>query len=257
MATNERALELISIEVTNQCAKACWFCYNHSHPEGTTRWAPEDLVAFVRDCAAHGIKAVSFGGGEPLQYDGLFDVLTQLRGTLFRSVTTNGLLLHDDRLTDLVAAAPDKVHISIHFPERKSEISRVIEQVQELAARGIRSGVNFLVARSNLTAAEAAAREVRAAGIGNDRIVYLPMRGRDTPRPEEMARVAGSDRFQSMSCLLACGKSPRFCSIGWDRSVAWCSYTTTRARLAELSYASLVAALDGLGLTFCGGTDDT
>jgi MoaA/NifB/PqqE/SkfB family radical SAM enzyme len=61
------ALELISIELTNRCAKACWFCYNHSLPEGETRWEPAEVVAFVRDCAAHGIQAASFGGGEPLQ----------------------------------------------------------------------------------------------------------------------------------------------------------------------------------------------
>ena len=112
-------LDRISIEVTNRCAKACWFCYNHSLPEGDTRWTADELVSFVGDCAAHGVKAVSFGGGEPLHYDGLFTVLERLRGTLFRSLTSNGLLLDGERLERLIAAAPDKVHISIHFPERE------------------------------------------------------------------------------------------------------------------------------------------
>jgi MoaA/NifB/PqqE/SkfB family radical SAM enzyme len=249
------ALERISVEVTNRCAKACWFCYNHSQPEGATDWTADELVAFVRDCAAHGVKAVSFGGGEPLQYEGLFEVLTRLRGTLFRSVTTNGLLLADAMLCRLVEAAPEKVHVSIHFPERAAEVRRVIRQVHTLAERGLRCGVNFLVARSNLPAARTAAAVVRRAGIDNDRIVYLPMRGRDTPTPEEVASVAGGQRFQSMTCLMACGKSPRFCSIGWNKTVAWCSYTTTRAVLPELTYAGLVSCLDGLGLEFCGGTD--
>jgi hypothetical protein len=91
--TQAPALERISIEVTNQCGKACWFCYNGSQPGGATRWTPDELVAFVTDCAAHGVKAVSFGGGEPLQYDGLCDVLTRLRGVLFRSLTSNGLAI--------------------------------------------------------------------------------------------------------------------------------------------------------------------
>ncbi|MCI0459670.1 MAG: radical SAM protein [Gemmataceae bacterium] len=247
-------LERISIEVTNRCAKACWFCYNHSDPDGRTEWTADELVAFVADCAAHGVKAVSFGGGEPLQYEGLFDVLQRLQGTLFRSITTNGLLLKDETLERLIEAAPNKVHLSIHFPEREAEVTRVIRQVQELAQRGVRSGVNFLVGRSNLEAARRAAEAVRAAGITNERIVYLPMRIKDTPTPDEMAKVAGGP-FQSMSCLLACGRSPRFCSIGWDRTVAWCSYTTTRRPLRELTYGSLEEALDGLGLEFCGGTD--
>jgi hypothetical protein len=251
------SLELISVELTNRCAKACWFCYNHSGPEGPTQWTVPELVGFLRDCAAAGgIKAVSFGGGEPLQYDGLFELLTQLDGTLFRSLTSNGLLLHGEKLERLVAARPDKVHLSIHFPERETEVLRVIGQVHDLARRGIKSGINFLVMRSNLPAAIRSAEEVRGSGIGNERIVYLPMRGQDTPSPAEMSKVAGDRPFQSMSCLGGCAKSPRFCSIGWDRQVAWCSYTAARRPLPELTHRGLIQAMEGLGLTFCGGTED-
>src|SRR5947209_6935049 len=104
MTPQSLSLERVSIEVTNRCAKACWFCYNHSAPEGDTRWAPDELVTFVGDCAAHGVKAVSFGGGEPLQYEGLWEVLARLRGVLFRSVTSNGLLLHGHTLDRPLAA---------------------------------------------------------------------------------------------------------------------------------------------------------
>src|SRR5262249_57448219 len=97
---------------------------------------------------------------------------------------------------------------------------------------------------------------VGEAGMGNDGCVYLPMRGRDTPMPNELAEVAGNTPFQSMTCLTKCGPSPRFASIGWDKSVAWCSYTTTRRPLAELTHAGLLSAMGGLGLEFCGGTED-
>jgi uncharacterized protein YjiS (DUF1127 family) len=248
-------IERISIEVTNQCAKACWFCYNHSQPAGETRWTTDEIVSFVTDCASNGLKAVSLGGGEPLQYDGLFTVLERLRGILFRSITTNGLLLDDVTRDRLVASAPDKVHISIHFPEREAEVRRVIQQVHELSDLGIPSGINLLVARSALDAARRAAARVRESAIGNDRIVYLPMRGMDTPTPDEIGSVAGAPKFQSMSCLMSCARSPRFCSIAWNRTVAWCSYTETRRALPELSHRGLMTALNGLGLAFCGGTD--
>ncbi len=149
---------------------------------------------------------------------------------------------------------PDKVHVSIHFPQHAAEVSHVIGLVKQLELAGLRSGINFLVDREQLTAATLAAHQVRQAGISNERIVYLPMRGMNTPTPKQVATVAGELPFQSTSCLSACGKSPRFCSISWDRQVAWCSYTQTRAKLTELSYAGLTAALDGLGLEFCGGT---
>src|SRR5262245_59861037 len=150
MITPSVAVERLSIELTNRCAKACWFCYNHSHPAGATSWAVDDVVTFVRDCATHGVKAVSFGGGEPLEYDGPFDVLARLDGVLFRTLTTNGLLLHGEHLERLVAARPDKLHISIHFPGHTPEVERVIAQVHDLTRRGLRSGVNLLVPRSKL-----------------------------------------------------------------------------------------------------------
>jgi len=248
-------LERISVEVTNRCAKACWFCYSQSGPDGPTAWTADELVAFAADCAAHGVRAVSFGGGEPLQFDALFEVLARLRGLMFRSLTTNGLQLNSSMLAQLRAAAPDKVHVSIHFPEKEREVARVIRQVHALQGAGIRSGINLLVQRSGLAAATQAAERVRAAGIDNHRIVYLPMRGQDTPSPQEMAQVAGGDRFQSMTCLMACGASSRFCSIGWDKTAAWCSYTSARMPLPQLTHAGLRQALDGVGLIFCGGTD--
>ncbi|MCC2669968.1 MAG: radical superfamily enzyme [Armatimonadetes bacterium] len=248
-------LERISIEVTNRCAKACWFCYSHSGPDGPTVWTANELVAFASDCAANGVKAVSFGGGEPLQYAPLFEVLARLRGVMFRSLTTNGLLLNTEMLERLREAGPDKVHVSIHFPDKEREVARVIRQVHALQDAGIRSGINLLVQRSGLAAAAAAAARARADGIGNERIVYLPMRGQETPTPREIAEVAGGERFQSMTCLAACGISPRFCSIGWDKTAAWCSYTTARRPLPALNHAGLLETLDGLGLIFCGGTD--
>jgi MoaA/NifB/PqqE/SkfB family radical SAM enzyme len=249
-------LQLLSIELTNRCSKACSFCYNHSGPEGTTEWRVEELLPFLQDCVRNGLKAVSFGGGEPLQYPGLFELLQQLDGLLFRSLTSNGLLLHGELFEKLIEAKPNKVHLSIHFPERTHEVERVIAQVHELDTNGIRSGVNFLVSRANLDAAKPAAKRVRESGIPNQRITYLPMRGRDTPTPEELAEVAGREPFQSMTCLTNCAKSPRFASLGWDKTVAWCSYTETRVVLNELSYAELVRALTPLGLAYCGGTDD-
>ncbi len=251
------AIERLSIELTNRCDKGCGFCYNNSRPGGDTLWTVPDVLALVSDCAAHGVRAVSFGGGEPLQYEGLHELLRRLEGTLFRSVTTNGLMLAERDVFDrLVAARPDKVHLSIHRPGSEAEVGRVIASVRELADAGIASGINLLVAASQLEAAARAARSIREAGIDNRRIVYLPQRGSDTPTPKQVAAVA-VEPFQSMSCLTACGRSPRFFSLSWDRHVAWCSYTATRRPLASLSHAGLMSALTGLGLLNCADTSRT
>jgi len=248
-------IERLSIELTNRCSKHCAFCYNHSYPSGDTSWTPDELVNFVSDCVKHGTKAVSLGGGEPLEYPGLFEVLQRLRGVLFRSVTSNGLLL-EKHLENLIAASPDKVHISIHFPEQHQEVQRVINQVKQLESVGIRSGVNLIVPRSKLIAVSEAALKLSQAGIDNSRIVFLPMRGTDTPTPQEISFVAGKQPFQSMSCLAVCQRSPRFCAISWDKQVAWCSYTVARRPLQALTADALEEALKDLPLIFCGGTKE-
>ena len=246
-------IERISIELTNVCQKACWFCYNSSRAEGASFWTIDELVRLVSDCAAGSVRAVSFGGGEPLQFAGWQQLLIKLQGVLFRSLTTNGLPLLQPRcFDDLIAAAPEKVHVSIHFPDRRDEVDRVIQQVTALATAGIRSGVNLLVSRSKLPACRAAAQRLHDHSIDNDRIVYLPMRMVDTPSPAEVAQVAGGRRFQSMTCLAACGRSPRFCSIGWNKTVAWCSYTRSRRPLKSLTYDGLIESLTSLNLEYCG-----
>jgi hypothetical protein len=64
----------------------------------------------------------------------------------------------------LVAACPDKVHISIHFPELESEVNRAIDRVKNLENSGIPSGIDLLVAKSNLVAADRAAKKLIESG---------------------------------------------------------------------------------------------
>lgn len=250
-------IERLSIELTNNCNKGCGFCYNQSGVDGKTLWKVEEVVTLVEDCARHGVGAVSFGGGEPLLFSGLCDLLEALRGRVFRSITTNGLLLTDaEQLAHLVAARPEKVHVSIHRPASLNEVDCVIATVLELESAGVASGVNLLVPGDQVESAALAARRLRDAGIDNRRIVYLPQRGSNMPTPKDVATVAAGP-FQSMSCLTGCGPSSRFCAISWDRSVAWCSYTSAKQRLSNLSYKGLIAALEGVDVVNCAATTGT
>ena len=245
-------LRFVSVEPSRRCTKACSFCYNGSDAHGDGRWTASELVAFARDLAANGVEVLSFGGGEPLEWVGVFDTLRELDGVLLRTLTTNGLPLRDASIeARLVAAKPDKVHVSIHRPGNAREVRRVIDSVHRLAERGLRSGINLMVPRSRLAEASSAAAAIRSAGIQNERIVYLPMRGSDTPTPEEILTVAGGP-FQSMTCLRGCGRSERFASVAADRTAAWCSYTTSRRALRAPTFEALRSALHGLGVRFCG-----
>jgi hypothetical protein len=160
----ELRLERVSIELTQRCKKACWFCYSQSHPAGATELAPDEVIAFAR-------------------------------GVLFRSLTTNGLPLADAATLDaLVRAKPDKVHVSIHFPERRAEVDRVIALVALLQERSLRSGVNLLVARSALAPVHEAAARLYDAGIGAEPSCFSPCAAKTRPAraSSPMSRAASA-----------------------------------------------------------------
>jgi hypothetical protein len=39
--------------------------------------------------------------------------------------------------------------------------------------------------------------------------------------------------WQGMTCLQGCAQSPRFASVHYDKTVAYCSYATSLGRLAQ------------------------
>ncbi len=246
-------IQLVSIELTNKCGKQCAFCYNHSNREGATLWSVEELIYFIQNLSQNGVKAVSLGGGEPLEYPGLFSVLRATKGMLFRSMTTNGLLLDKgDNFKKLIDSHPNKVHISLHFPGNQKEVRRVLRQVQALSTEGIVAGINLLIHRDKLLVARAASDFLKAEGIKMEQIVYLPMKMGNLVSAEMVQFVAGQKYFQSMSCLQACGKSERFCSVSWDKKIAWCSYTKAKHSLQSLDFAGIKHALENLNLIYCG-----
>jgi len=243
-------LEFVSIEPSRRCTKGCSFCYNGSSAANTDIWPADELRVFCIDLAANGVRALSFGGGEPLEYPPMFELLDALGGVVPRTLTTNGLPLERGSVFErLVGAAPEKVHVSIHAPENLREVARVVDQVLALGKAGLRSGVNFLVRGGHLDEATRAAAYLYHAGITPEQITFLPMRGsplaHENVTPKELAAVAQSAKFASMTCLRGCEKSRRFASVAADKTVAWCSYTVSRVRLADLSHAALVAALAG------------
>ena len=147
-------IELLSIDLSNYCSKECPFCYNHSRKEGNTIWKPEEVISFASDCISHGIKAVSLGGGEPFEYDGVFDIIDALYDKCYLSVTTNGLPLMKEQIWEtLLQHKPDKIHITIHHPDKVDEVDRVMNQIIKLKTTGIKPGVNLLVGADKVESA--------------------------------------------------------------------------------------------------------
>ncbi len=242
----------ISIDLSNYCSKQCDFCYNHSTKEGNVLWTVGELISFVLDLHKHGIDAVSFGGGEPFEYDGIFELISGLMSEMYVSVTSNGLSLEKEEVfSKLLQNKPDKVHLTIHHPENKAEVERVIKMVKRIDAEGMKSGVNLLVSDFNLTEAKAVYSDLLANGITSDRIILIPRRFTCEPTAKQLSEIACGKPFQSPACLTGCKQPTEFCSVSWDKKVNWCSYASGKQAIKELTYNGLMNALNKVQFGCC------
>ena len=245
-------IEQLSIDLSNYCSKQCPFCYNHSSKKGNIAWSAEEVIAFAKDCIANGVKAVSLGGGEPFEYDGIFDIIDALYPLCYLTVTTNGLHFGSNRRVPwktLELHKPDKIHISLHNPD-SLELSMVLQESRMLQKLGIKPGCNLLVSKSNLEDC-ALAYESLSSVLNPDQIILVPLRFRDTPSPKELAYVTGGEPFQSPSCLLKCQPLEKFASVSWDKKVNYCSYAGGKQPLQSLDFQGLVNALDKVQFKSC------
>lgn len=246
-------IEQISIDLSNYCSKGCPFCYNSSNREGATSWKPSEVIDFAKSCIEGGVKAVSLGGGEPFEYEGVFDVIEALYPLTYLTLTTNGLPLDSPSVIEsLKCSKPDKIHISIHNADNQAEVSRVVRQITLLEKLGIKPGVNLLMNTNKVEPCKTAYGSLRKQ-LEKDQIILIPQRFSNTPTARQLASVTAGEPFQSPSCLLRCERPKRFASISWDKKVNWCSYAGGKQPLESLDYQGLVSALQKVKFTSCKG----
>lgn len=244
-------IELLSIDLSNYCSKQCAFCYNHSTREGNTLWKPQEVIDFASDCINHGVKAISLGGGEPFEYEGVFDVIDALYPRCYLSVTSNGLPLENELIWEnLKLHKPDKIHITIHQPDNEAEVKRVERQVQQIASIGIKPGLNLLVGADKIAQAKNVYERMGKV-LKSEQIILVPQRFSNTPTPKQLASVAEGKPFQSPSCLLKCQRPKNFCSVSWNKMVNSCSFASGKQPLETLDYNGLISSLDKVEWSSC------
>ena len=244
-------IELLSIDLSNYCSKQCLFCYNHSTREGNTMWKPQEVIDFASDCIKNGVKAVSLGGGEPFEYDGVFEVIDALYPLCYLSVTSNGLPLEDEGVWQkLQKCKPDKIHITIHQPDNEKEVERVESLLPRIESIGIKPGLNLLVGADKVEAATIVYKRMMRI-LKSDQIILVPQRFSNTPTSKQLASVTVGKPFQSPSCLLKCHRPTNFCSVSWDKKVNSCSFAPNKVPLETLDHNGLMKALDAVKWEKC------
>lgn len=249
-------IEMLSLDLSNYCSKGCPFCYNHSNSAGDTMWRSDEAIVFLKDCVAHGVKAVSLGGGEPFEYEGIFQIIEAIYPLCYLSITSNGLPLEDKKIwRKLTVTKPDKVHITNHQPDNDTEVERVLHRLRCLIDIGIKPGINLLVGADQI----AASRETYNKAlhyIKPEQIILVSQRYTNTPTAKQLAEVTDNRPFQSPSCLLQCKKPTNFVSVSWDKKVNFCSFAGGKEILPSLDFVGLSSALSKIIFKSCFLVDD-
>ena len=246
------SLQRLSVDLSNRCSKACDFCYNHSSANGNVVWHSQEVVDLVKDCVKNGLQSVSLGGGEPFEYDGIFEIISALTPLLFVSVTSNGLPLRNNEVWNkLIKNKPDKIHITIHNPENEEEICHTLYLIDSLRQENIKSGINLLVSSDKIQKTKQLTQRLVKLRISRKEIIFIPRKFSSQPTPQQILEVSDNEMFQAPSCLVFCKPSERFCSLSWDKKVNFCSYSPSKVVLQEISYNGIINALHSIDFKSC------
>ncbi|MBQ5892434.1 MAG: radical SAM protein [Bacteroidales bacterium] len=244
-------IEILSIDLSNYCSKQCSFCYNHSNKKGSTIWQAKEVIDFSLDCIKSGIKAVSLGGGEPFEYEGIFEIIDALYPKCYLSVTSNGLPLENTVIwEELLKHSPDKIHLTIHQPQDKEEVERIETLIKKLSITKIKPGVNLLVGANKIDYAKQVYAKLSTI-LTPEQIILVPQRFENTPTPKQISTISNGKPFQSPSCLLGCKQPNNFVSISWDKKVNFCSYAPGKEKLQTLNYQGMIKALKNIEWESC------
>jgi len=165
--TTLAAPETVHLAITTRCNLACPGCYVPRRGGGleltTADWC--DLIA---QWAQMRVFQLAVGGGEPLLYDGLFEVLACARQQgLIPNLTTNGTILDVATVRCLQQAGVARINVSWNSPggddhDRGRAASRALRLLLDST---IQVGVNLLVTPALLPRLPQVLAQLQALGI--------------------------------------------------------------------------------------------
>jgi len=190
------------LSVTNACNLSCQGCWvTQSNPP--KQIAPDTLDNLINECKAQGSYFFGILGGEPLLYDGLFDVFEKHPDCYFL-LFTNGTLLTDDVAKEMARIGNISPLISIEGLEEVSDVRRGGTDVYQQTLAGLAAcrkhrlvtGVCTSVCKSNIDdlANEKFVNDIAALGAHYLwYYIYRPVGPKPTPElalaPEEVTAL--------------------------------------------------------------------
>lgn len=103
----------VVIAINNHCMLKCLHCYNNAiHPQNKV--ADYFSVSFFEDLQSIGVKQVALSGGEPLlNWELLVQISKIINKKIGTIITTNGLLLSEDKIATLQDLGVSIIQVSL------------------------------------------------------------------------------------------------------------------------------------------------
>jgi len=198
----------IAVVVTGRCNAKCIYCpYRNNILRFPNDPSAESLLRLIREAADYGVQGLRLSGGEPLLRKDLELFIREARQLgLESSFVTNGSLLYENRLREMVDAGVQAITLSIdsltpqiyeHCRGLPFKLAlRALENIRRLKAEHapVWVGVTVVITRYNVQELPAIARSLSAMEIP---VQFQPCHSYSPQHYENDALLPSADQITS------------------------------------------------------------
>jgi len=119
---------MVTVNLTSRCNQRCIYCEIGQGQSSSVSGAltKEDLFWLLEEMAALKVRRISLCGGEPLLFDGLFEVIARASLHKIRcSITSNGMTIHRLDETEFMVLRENNADINLSIDSFNQEIQSV------------------------------------------------------------------------------------------------------------------------------------
>lgn len=188
-------LPVLILMVTDKCNLKCRMCGACDYSPGDHGMIDIDQWKSVVDAAARlSTQVVSITGGEAMLRKDLFELIEYIRANRMTvHLNTNGLLLRDKNVAQLVATGVETVSISIESTDSKvhdairgkGTLAHTIEGIRRLrrASPDVRIGLNTVLNRHNIDSMPGLVRFAQQEGLNQVKFapIHTNLQHKDKP----------------------------------------------------------------------------
>ena len=175
-------------EPTEKCNLRCKHCYTSSNPDNKPELTFEEAIKIVDSMYDNGIYSLGIGGGEPLIMPFLPSLVKYIRQKGMNvSISTNGLLLTENYLDELISCGLEIIQISIdglkdnhEYLRGENTYEKVISKVELLNNSGITYRVGSVINSLNYRSLDNFVMLMKSMGVKVINFFrYMPINGND------------------------------------------------------------------------------